>query len=115
MLVLCNDIIGMLKRFVGEIEVSDESLALEVIHAVGPGGNFIAEEHTLLHFREHWRPQLMDRHNYAEWVDKGSLTLEQRLKGEVQRILENHVPQTLPEEVEREVEKIAALAAQQVS
>ena len=65
MLVITNEVIAMVKRIMRGIEVNEESLALDVINKVGPGGNFLLEEHTLHHFRkELWHPELMDRNNY---------------------------------------------------
>jgi trimethylamine--corrinoid protein Co-methyltransferase len=51
-LVIDNEIVGYLRRSLRGIEVSDETLALDAIGAVGPGGNFLMEEHTVSRFRE---------------------------------------------------------------
>jgi trimethylamine--corrinoid protein Co-methyltransferase len=57
-----------------------EQLALDVIHAVGPGGSFVAEEHTLRHFRETWQPGLFRRYRMADWTRQGSKGLDSRLR-----------------------------------
>jgi trimethylamine--corrinoid protein Co-methyltransferase len=49
------------------IGVSDDTLALDAIRDVGPGGNFFAHRHTLRHMRERWQPMLMDRRPYSTW------------------------------------------------
>ncbi len=51
-LVIDNEIVGYLRRALRGIEVSDETLALDAIASVGPGGNFLMEDHTVGHFRE---------------------------------------------------------------
>ena len=57
-LVMSNDIIGMAKRFMRGLEVSEEHLALEVISKVGPAGHYLQQPHTMKHFRnELWRPK----------------------------------------------------------
>lgn len=43
------------------IEVSDESLTLDLIEEVGPGGDFIGETHTYENFRKFWQPTILDR------------------------------------------------------
>ena len=52
-LVIDNEIAAYVRRAVRcPIEVSPETLAVEVIHKVGPGGNFLNEMHTAAHFRD---------------------------------------------------------------
>ena len=50
-LVICNDVIGMARRLVRGITGNDDTLALDVIDKVGPGGHFLAEDHTYKYFR----------------------------------------------------------------
>jgi trimethylamine---corrinoid protein Co-methyltransferase len=50
--VIDNEIAGCVKRTISGITVDDEALALDLIDSVGPGGNFLQEEHTLANFRE---------------------------------------------------------------
>ena len=99
MLVSMDEVAGLVKRIMGGIEVSDETLALDVIDQVGPAGHFLGEDHTLRHFRENWFPRLLDRDNYETWQQKGGLTLGQRAQARAQEILQSHQPQPLPEEV----------------
>jgi len=56
MLVMSNEIIGMVKRIMGGIPVNEETLAVDVIAKVGPGGHFLGEKHTFKHFRKFWLP-----------------------------------------------------------
>ncbi len=52
------------------IPVDDESLAVDVIRAVGPGGNFLGQRHTRQHMRQRWQPTLIDRRPYNVWEEK---------------------------------------------
>ncbi|NIM45683.1 MAG: trimethylamine methyltransferase, partial [Nitrososphaeria archaeon] len=57
MLIIDNEILEGILRLVRGFEVNDDSLALDVIRRVGPGGHYLAERHTLNHFlEEHWVP-----------------------------------------------------------
>jgi trimethylamine:corrinoid methyltransferase-like protein len=60
-LLLDAEILGLVRGICRGIPVDDESLALDVIRAVGPGGDFLAEPHTRRHMRERWSPALIDR------------------------------------------------------
>ena len=99
MLVSMNEVVGMTKRFMDGVEVSAETIALDVIDRVGPGGHFLGEVHTLRHFRENWYPELFDRRTRAGWEDSGRRTLGDRAAARVREILENHRPAPLDEAV----------------
>ncbi len=102
LLTMCNEFISKTKRFLKSFIVSEDTLALEVIDEVGPGGNYLSHPHTLDHFKEEiWMPELIDRQDYQAWVSSGGKTLKQRVNKKVQWILENHEPERLPEKVER--------------
>jgi trimethylamine--corrinoid protein Co-methyltransferase len=113
-LVVADEIIGMVKRITGGIEISEEKLALDVIDRVGPGGQFLSEAHTCRHFRENWFPKLLDWGNYASWVQKGEKTLGQRANKKVRTILETHVPDPLPEDIRQKLETIIERAETRV-
>jgi trimethylamine--corrinoid protein Co-methyltransferase len=106
MLVSMDEVVGTVKRFMEGVEVSEETLALDVIDRVGPGGHFLGEMHTLRHFRENWYPKLYDRRNRAGWEDGGQLTLGDRARVRVQEILENHQPPPLDEAVSARLDAI---------
>lgn len=109
-LVMCDEIIAMVKRIMGGIEVNRDTLAVEVLEKVGPGGHFLSEEHTLRHFKEHYRSKLIDRQNYDAWMESGALTMGDRMKAKVQQILAEYQPEPLPEDVQHELERIVRRA-----
>jgi len=80
MMVFTCEAIGMMRRFQGGISLDAESLALEVIHEVGPGGNYLTHDHTIEHFRRYWQPDLFTRQRFAAWQEEGSRTLGQRVR-----------------------------------
>lgn len=69
-LLLDCEIWGLLHTTFRGIPVNEETLALEAIRQVGPGGNFLSHRHTLKHMRELWQPALMDRRPYNAWEEK---------------------------------------------
>lgn len=106
LLVLCDEIIGQVRRMMEGIRVDRENLAVDCIKRVGPGGHFLSDDHTLKHFRENWQPELTDRSTYDTWKSKGAMTFGQRAKDKIKHILENHRPEPLPEEVAAQIDKI---------
>lgn len=109
-LVICDEILGWLEHFVRGVEITEETLALDLIEEVGPDGQFLDSEHTREHFRERWYPSLFERHNYDDWQDRGGKTLGQRAAERVDIILAEHKPEPLPEDVARVVHAIVERA-----
>ena len=106
-LVMSNDIIGMAKRFLSGMEISDEHLALDVIEKVGPGGHYLQQPHTMNHFKnELWRPKVFTRMPFEKWKETGSKTTEIRVREEIKHILDTHEPKDLPESVLSTLEQI---------
>ena len=89
-LVLDDEIIGMNRIIENGLEINDETLAIDQIHNVGPGGHHLYEDHTMKWFRTHWRPTLMDRNSYEEWISRGSLSMQDRIIKKTRDIIENH-------------------------
>lgn len=100
-LVLCNDIIGWVRRVMAPVEIDDEALALDVIDEVGPGGVFLTHKHTRRHARERFQPRLFDRGSYDDWLARGGLDATQRAAAQVDEILASHRPEPLPGDVRR--------------
>jgi len=99
MMVWTAEVISMLRRFAAGVSLDAESLALEVIHQVGPGGDFLATAHTLKHFRELWAPTLLSRQRMSDWLAEGGRRLGERLREKTVAIIESHRPQPLPDAV----------------
>ena len=102
--ILVDEIVAMTRRIAGGVEVSDETLAIDLIKKIGPGGHFLEERHTLQHFREHHQSKLIDRQNYDGWVMTGAKTMNDLMTEKVHWILENHQPTPLPDNVQSDLE-----------
>jgi trimethylamine--corrinoid protein Co-methyltransferase len=95
MIVTCDEIIGFVRRLLGGIEISRETLALDVIDEVGPGGEYVTTDHTLRHFRNSWYPRVFDRLNYHSWVDAGRQTAIETARGLALQAIAEHHPEPL--------------------
>jgi len=107
LIVLMDEIISAAKVLLEGIEVSSEALALDLVNKVGPGGSFIAEDHTLEHFRSFWVPSIADRTRLTPDMAPNSVRhSEELLNKKTITILETHKPKSLPEAVVREIRNI---------
>jgi len=105
--VIGNEICGMVNRVLRGIEVNPDTLALDVIREVGPGGEFLTHKHTLEHFKlENWDARLGNRMARDEWVESGALDIRARAREEVKRILATHHPKPLDTDVQRKLAQI---------
>ncbi len=104
MLMDC-EIYAMVRKMLEGIAVDDETLALDTIKAVGPGGNFLAQKHTLKHMRDIYLPQFMDRRPYSTWEQKGDGAREWAL-AKARGILEQHQPEPLDARLSDELQKM---------
>ena len=107
MLVMGDEVAGMVKQFLRGIDVTRETLAREVIEKVGPGGNFLQEDHTFRHFqKEHWVPTLLDRQRRDVWEKEGRKTMGDRIQEKIRHILETHKVPELPGSVVGELDRL---------
>jgi trimethylamine--corrinoid protein Co-methyltransferase len=102
-IVLSAEVIAMLRRFGQGVRIDAESLALETIHQVGPGGSFLTHPHTLNHFRELWQPTLMNRQRFANWLQDGGTRLGDRLRDKTVAMMDAHQSEPLPGAVRDEI------------
>jgi len=107
-LVIDNEICGMASRLVGGIAAQNDSLALEVISKVGPGGHYLAEKHTLKWFeKEHLMPSdVIDRLAFETWKKQGSKNMITIAREIINKTLQEHVPEPLPTDVENDLRKV---------
>jgi trimethylamine--corrinoid protein Co-methyltransferase len=106
-IVICDELIEYTKRVMHPLEISDETLALDLIHETGPDGNYLSSDHTLKHYKEDWYPRLFDRRNYEDWLRAGAKTLRQRAREKALKLLETHQPEPLPADVQAQIDAIA--------
>ncbi len=87
-MVLVNEILANVAAVMKGLEVSEETLALDVIDKVGNGGNFLREKHTLRHFKDyHMTDDLWDRTMIETWEANGSKKFEDRLREKTVKLM----------------------------
>ena len=98
---MSNEIIDQLKNYIKGVDTSDEMFMLDVIEKVGPGGHYLEDMSTLMHFKDNWYPELFTR----EMVNPEVSDVMDRVTSKIDHILETHVPQSLSEEKEAILQK----------
>lgn len=106
--VICDEIIAYTRHFLQEVEVNEETLALDVIHKLGPDGDFLGEDHTLTHFRKDFYPTLFERRNYERWQAAGEKSMGDRAREKAIKLLETHKPEPLAPEILAALDEIVA-------
>jgi trimethylamine--corrinoid protein Co-methyltransferase len=106
MLMDC-EIFSIVHKMMSGIVINDETLALDVIRAVGPGGHFLAQKHTREHMHDLWLHRLMDRRPYEVWEEKRDGARHWARK-RAQHILATHQPEALDPKLSNELQRIIA-------
>jgi trimethylamine--corrinoid protein Co-methyltransferase len=107
MLVVADEIIRDVRYVMGGVEISQRTLAREAIHRARPGGGFLADDHTLDNWRwAQWRPALIDRMRYDNWVEKGRQDMTARANKRAREILAEHQVPPLPEAAEEVIAEV---------
>ncbi len=99
------EIFSIIHKMMQGIVVDEETLALETIASVGPGGHFLAQKHTRKHMRDLFIPQFMDRRPYSEWETKKD-DARDWATDKARKILAEHCPDPLDPKISAEMAKI---------
>lgn len=105
-LVMDCDFARMIKFVVNGIEISDETLAVDVIKEVGPFKDFLSHPMTFKNMRIQSQPELIDRSRRERWESAGGKDLYEKANEKARWILENHQPEPLPESTLEEIRAI---------
>jgi trimethylamine--corrinoid protein Co-methyltransferase len=106
--ILDDDVANWVGHFIEGIEVTKETLAIELINKIGPiPGSYLAEAHT----RKWWKtqqflPKVADRLTYPEWINEGKKSCIEYAKSQMEEILQTHKVPSLPKEQDKEVSNI---------
>jgi trimethylamine--corrinoid protein Co-methyltransferase len=104
-MVLVNEILHNVNQFMKGVPITQETLALDVIDRVGPGGHYLQDDHTLNHFKEVRYSKLFERMVYDQWKEAGAKRFEDRLR-ELTREAMEHQPAPLAPEVVKELDQM---------
>jgi trimethylamine--corrinoid protein Co-methyltransferase len=105
--IIDNEILGMVYKIKKGVKVDSETLGLELIDRVGPGGSYLAEKHTREHLlEEHFIPEIFDRNVRQTWSQRGSKDSVQTAKEKARKLLKEHFPKPLDKDVEKRLDVV---------
>lgn len=116
-LVADDEAMAYVKRIARGFEVTPQTLAADVVKAVGPGGNFLAEAHTVANYRrELWTPNAVwTRQTWPAWEAGGCHTWGDRARQRAREILAKHQVEPLEAALAGELDRIVACAQRELS
>jgi trimethylamine--corrinoid protein Co-methyltransferase len=104
-MVLVNEILQNVNQFMQGVPVTDETLAIDLIDRVGPGGHYMQEDHTMNHFRKVRYSKLFERSVFDQWKEAGGKRFEDRLR-EITKKTMDHQPAPLASEIIQEIDRM---------
>jgi trimethylamine--corrinoid protein Co-methyltransferase len=97
-IVMCNEIIGYVKRIIRGFDLTRDKIGLDVIRQVGPGGHYLTQMQTKTHVLEEiWQPALLNRDSPDPWLRRGSPRYQDVVTQRAIEILETHQPRPRPD------------------
>jgi trimethylamine--corrinoid protein Co-methyltransferase len=109
-IVVDDEIIGMVRRILSGIEVSPETLAVDLIKKMGFNGDYLFDDHTRAHVRELWQARLGETGSYDAWKNAGGKSTTEKAQERVAAIVAAE-PAPFPADLGAEFDGIIAAAA----
>jgi len=113
--VIDADIVRMVKRAIQGIDVTDDSMAVDIIKQTHEIREFLRQPHTLRHMKDQSNPKLIDRVTRGVWEAKGGKDLTQKAREEARKILKTHQPEPLSDDVRKTLREIVKSAENEIA
>jgi trimethylamine--corrinoid protein Co-methyltransferase len=110
LLLIDNELAGTVLRGLKGVKVNEDTIALNEIESVllgeKKGSLYLGLRHTAKNLRnELFIPSLSERNSRNTWIKKGSFSIIEKARKKIQEILENHKPNILKPELERDIDE----------
>lgn len=113
--ILDYEIIQYVNRFLKGFKVNEDTLAVDIIRKVGPGGNFLGENHTLDHYKDElWFPELSHRGPWDSWVKDGRRSPLDLAREKVNKILSKELSPVLSDNQIKEIDRLVVEAEKEI-
>jgi trimethylamine--corrinoid protein Co-methyltransferase len=112
-LMIDNDIVTMIKRAIQGIDVTDDTMAVDIVKQAHEIKDFLHQRHTVKFMREQSRPKLIDRTTRGTWEAKGGKDLTEVAREEAKRIIKTHQPEPLSDDVKKTLREIVESAGKE--
>jgi len=107
--IIDAEMLQMMTEFLVPLGIDDDTMALDAMREVGPGGHFFGCAHTLERYEKaFYSPILSDWSNFENWQDNGSLDATQRARIIYKQLLDDYQPPAMDPAVEEELDAFVA-------
>lgn len=114
-LVIDHELIGIARRLLKGIDLSEDPLGIDVIREVGIDGSFLTAPHTLRWFNQNFIPSaVIDRDPHSIWTKKGAMDTARRANELVYEIIGKYEPIDLSWEAKEGMNAIVTQAAKRL-
>lgn len=109
-LVIDDEVFGMIINTLSGFDINEDTIALDLIDKVGPGGDFLREKHTARHARkgEQYTPKLSNRDTWEKWTVKGKKDIAEVAGEKARSILDNSGPLDMRASTKKDLDRIVA-------
>lgn len=106
-IVIDDEIVGMTKRVLKGIGTTPDHYAYELIESIGPGGYFLAEEHTVEFMRrDFFSPRVGEFSNWNKWINSEKPTAMKNARERAKHIISSHSTSSLPENIVMQIKDL---------
>ncbi len=103
--IIDDEMCGMARRIKNGVSVTAETLGLDAIKEVGPGGHYLSNSHTFKHFRtEFFMPLLGNRTSYDMWKNSDEKELVLKANHAWKKNLEAYTAPDLPADIDKDLQ-----------
>jgi trimethylamine--corrinoid protein Co-methyltransferase len=107
--IIDAELLQMVAAFLDPVAVDDDTLALDAMREVGPGGHFFGAQHTQSRFRTAFhKPMISDWRNFETWEEAGSPQAPAKANSIWKELLKAYEPPPIDEGVKEELEAFVA-------
>ena len=110
-----NDIVSMIKHAIQGIDVTDDTMAVDIVKQAHEIKDFLHQRHTIKFMRQQSRPKLIDRTTRGTWEAKGGKDLTEVAREEARRLIKTHQPEPLSDDVKKTLREIVESAEEELA
>jgi len=114
-LMIDNDIVSMIKHAIQGIDVTDDTMAVDIVKQAHEIKDFLHQRHTIKFMRQQSRPKLIDRTTRGTWEAKGGKDLTEVAREEARRLIKTHQPEPLSDDVKKTLREIVESAEEELA
>jgi trimethylamine--corrinoid protein Co-methyltransferase len=113
-LIVDAEMLQMMAEFLQPIVVDDDTLALDAIAEVGPGGHFFGAAHTLAHYETaFYAPMVSDWRNFETWREAGAVDAAHKANAIWKQLLADYRPPPLDPAIDEALKEFVARRKEQ--